>query len=58
MGFFKYHELINFEHYCPNCKEFFYKYYRQEKCKNCMKIRRRFDTNKPIFFEERETEEK
>lgn len=57
MGFFKYYD-VNFEHCCPNCKEFCYKHYRQEKCKNCMKIRHRFDTDVPIYFEERKTEEK
>lgn len=56
MGFISSYE-VNFEHYCEKCTEFCYKFYNKEKCKNCMKIRRRFDTNVPIYFEERKTEE-
>ena len=57
MGFFPYY-YVDFDYYCRKCKDYCYKHYRQEKCKKCMKIQYRVDTNKPVFFEERETEEK
>lgn len=45
---------VSFRLYCPKCTEFCYKFYKKEKCKKCMKIIRRIDTRKPVFFEERE----
>ena len=45
---------VAFSTYCEQCEEFCYKFYNKQKCKNCMKIVYRVDTDKPIFFEERE----
>ena len=52
MNFFHYYD-VNFEHYCEKCTEFCYKFYQKDKCKNCMKIRHKFEDDIPIYFEER-----
>ena len=42
---------VDFYYFCPSCKDYIYKHYEQEKCKKCMKIQRRVDTDVPVFFE-------